>query len=116
MNKLLTHYSYDECTDENLLFEKLNQLVDDSKISYKIEEKYIFKIEDLELTDEDIKDDIQMFRVGLLIGAGIEYSLSGNTAIVAGVTYNNGFTNTLRGDHVQTDEADEVVFENQKQV
>jgi long-subunit fatty acid transport protein len=55
-----------------------------------------------------------MFRVGLLIGAGIEYSLSGNTAIVAGVTYNNGFTNTLRGDHVQTDDADEVVFENQK--
>jgi opacity protein-like surface antigen len=68
----------------------------------------------IERPDEDIKDDIQMFRVGLLIGAGIEYSLSGNTAIVAGVTYNNGFTNTLRGDHVQTDEADEVVFENQK--
>jgi opacity protein-like surface antigen len=68
----------------------------------------------LDRPDEDIKDDIQMFRVGLLVGAGIEYSLSGNTAIVAGVTYNNGFTNTLRGDHVQTDEADEVVFENQK--
>ena len=51
MDKLLTHYSYDECSDENLLFEKLDQLVDDSKISYKIEEKYIFKIEDLELTD-----------------------------------------------------------------
>jgi hypothetical protein len=61
MNKLLTHYSYDECTDENLLFEKLNQLVDDSKISYKIEEKYIFKIEDLELTDEDIEDLVQTF-------------------------------------------------------
>jgi len=61
MDKLLTHYSYDECSDENLLFEKLDQLVDDSKISYKIEEKYIFKIEDLELTDEDIEDLLQTF-------------------------------------------------------
>jgi hypothetical protein len=61
MDKLLTHYSYDECSDENLLFEKLDQLVEDSKISYKIEEKYIFKIEDLELTDEDIDDLLQTF-------------------------------------------------------
>ena len=61
MDKLLTHYSYDECSDENLLFEKLDQLVEDSKISYKIVEKYIFKIEDLELTDEDIDDLLQTF-------------------------------------------------------
>lgn len=64
--------------------------------------------------DNDIKDDIQIFRVGLLIAGGIEYGLSGNTSLVAGVTYNNGFTNTLKGDHVQTDDGDEVIFESLK--
>ena len=64
--------------------------------------------------DNDIKDDIQLFRVGLLVGAGIEYGLSGNTSLIAGITYNNGFTNALKGDHVQTDDRDEVVFESQK--
>jgi opacity protein-like surface antigen len=61
--------------------------------------------------DEDIKNDINIFRVGLLIGAGIEYSLSGNTAVLAGITYNNGFTDVLDGDLVVTDESDKPVFE-----
>lgn len=63
--------------------------------------------------DDDIKDDTQIFRVGLLIGAGIEYGLSGNSAVVVGVSYNNGFTNVLKGEVVQTDDRDEVVFESQ---
>lgn len=61
--------------------------------------------------DEDIKDDVKIFRVGLLIGAGIEYSLSGNTAVVAGIMYNNGFTNILNNDLVTTDDGDKTVFE-----
>ncbi|MFM1998753.1 MAG: hypothetical protein RL204_700 [Bacteroidota bacterium] len=61
--------------------------------------------------DEDIKNDINIFRVGLLIGAGIEYSLSGNTAVLAGISYNNGFTDVLDGDLVVTDESDKPVFE-----
>jgi opacity protein-like surface antigen len=61
--------------------------------------------------DEDIKNDINIFRVGLLIGAGIEYSLSGNTAVHAGITYNNGFTDVLDGDLVVTDDSDKPVFE-----
>jgi opacity protein-like surface antigen len=63
------------------------------------------------LEDEDIKDDIKIFRVGLLIGAGIEYSLSGNTAVVAGLMYNNGFTNILNNELVTTNEKDAPVFE-----
>lgn len=64
--------------------------------------------------DNDIKDDIQIFRVGLVIGGGIEYGLSGNTSLIAGITYNNGFTNALKGDHVQTDDGNEVVYESLK--
>lgn len=61
--------------------------------------------------DEDIKNDVNIFRVGLLIGAGIEYSLSGNTAVHVGITYNNGFTDVLDGDLVVTDDSDKPVFE-----
>ncbi len=47
--------------------------------------------------DVDIKGDTPLMRASLIIGAGIEYSLGGNTALLAGLTFNNGFTNVLQG-------------------
>jgi len=61
--------------------------------------------------DEDIKDDINLFRASLIIGGGIEYSLSGTTAIIAGITYNNGFSNSLKSRGVLTNDSDAVVYE-----
>ncbi len=61
--------------------------------------------------DEDIKDDIALFRAGLIMGLGIEYGLSGNTALIAGVTYNNGFTNILRNKGIATDDRDAVIYQ-----
>lgn len=49
-----------------------------------------------ELEDEDVKDSIQPFRAGLVIGAGLEYNFSGSTTLQAGVNYHNGFTNLLK--------------------
>ena len=43
--------------------------------------------------DEKISDEINLFRAGLVVGAGAEYNISGNTAIVLGLSYHNGFTN-----------------------
>jgi hypothetical protein len=45
--------------------------------------------------DEDFQDNTNLFRAGLVIGGGLEYNFSGNTAILAGITYNNGLTNLL---------------------
>ncbi len=39
---------------------------------------------------------INSFRGSLQIGAGAEYSLSGNTALVVGLIFNNGLTNMLK--------------------
>ncbi len=39
---------------------------------------------------------INSFRGSLQIGAGVEYSLSGNTALVVGLIFNNGLTNMLK--------------------
>lgn len=46
----------------------------------------------------NISDDIKLFRASLIVGAGIEYSISGSTAIQVGLTFNNGFSNILNGE------------------
>ncbi len=46
-------------------------------------------------TDVDISDYTHLFKASLIMGAGAEYSLLGNTAIVIGLYYNNGFSNVL---------------------
>ncbi|MFT6166085.1 MAG: hypothetical protein ACJAV5_001270 [Vicingaceae bacterium] len=46
----------------------------------------------------DYNDEINLFRAALIIGAGVEYNLSGSTSLVAGVTFNNGFTNIFSKD------------------
>lgn len=43
----------------------------------------------------EIDDVTNLFKASLIMGAGAEYSLLGNTAIVIGLYYNNGFTNPL---------------------
>lgn len=47
------------------------------------------------LEDEDYQDNTNLLRAGLVIGGGLEYNFSGNTALMAGITYNNGLTNLL---------------------
>ncbi len=49
---------------------------------------------------EDINDDVRLFRTSLIIGGGAEYSLSGDVSVVAGIIFNNAFSNVLRGDGV----------------
>ena len=41
-----------------------------------------------------IDSDIKLFRASMIIGGGIERTLSGSTALVVGVNYNASFTNT----------------------
>jgi hypothetical protein len=50
---------------------------------------------------EDIGDDIGIFRTSLIIGGGIEYNLSGDASIVAGLLFNNAFNNILKGNGVE---------------
>ncbi|HTA26796.1 MAG TPA: porin family protein [Bacteroidia bacterium] len=41
----------------------------------------------------NISSQTDFFRVSLVIGGGVEYTLAGNTALQASLTYNNCFTN-----------------------
>ena len=40
----------------------------------------------------DNTDNINIFRAAMILGAGIEYNLSGNTSFYTGLRFNNGFT------------------------
>ncbi|MBC8146881.1 MAG: PorT family protein [Bacteroidetes bacterium] len=51
----------------------------------------------LTIDDVDIKKDVSFFRESLIIGLGIEYSLGGTTSLMGGITFNNGFTDILKG-------------------
>lgn len=48
--------------------------------------------------DEDVISDIALFKMALVVGAGMEYSLSSGPTLFGGLTYNNAFTNALDGD------------------
>ena len=40
----------------------------------------------------DIQEDINFYRAGLVLGAGLEYDIAKSTSITTGLTYNNGLT------------------------
>jgi hypothetical protein len=49
------------------------------------------EIDDYELNNQNISDEVKLFNLGYYIGAGVEYSIGGNAAVVLGLTYTNGF-------------------------
>jgi hypothetical protein len=64
--------------------------------SYPAEEKFIpndANNNNLDFTKHI--DDINFLRASMILGAGIEYNLSGNASFYAGIRFNNGFTDIL---------------------
>lgn len=43
-------------------------------------------------SDENIYKYTNLYRAGLIIGGGMEYDVAENTSVIAGLTFNNGFT------------------------
>ncbi len=55
-----------------------------------------FDTEDLE--NENAKEFMNEFNVNMIIGAGLEYTISGSTVITGGLEFNNGFFDVFDGD------------------
>jgi Outer membrane protein beta-barrel domain len=45
----------------------------------------------------DVMDDINNFNLSMIIGAGLEYTLSGSTVLLGGIQFNNGFLDAFDG-------------------
>ncbi len=63
-------------------------------------------------TDEDLKKEVALLRAALVIGGGFEYNLSGNTNIMVGITFSNGFSNFYGKDQVtyKTDDKGDIIL------
>jgi hypothetical protein len=47
----------------------------------------------------DVYDDLRFIRESLIVGAGAKFIIEGSTLIFANITFDNGFTNVLKGDN-----------------
>ena len=48
-----------------------------------------------DILNESASEEINWINLSLVIGAGVEYNISGNTSLMLGITFNNGFVNQL---------------------
>lgn len=62
----------------------------------------------------DISSEINFFRASLVIGLGAEYNISGNTSIVFGISFDNGFMNVLSKDNYDKDEYGNAIGKTKK--
>ncbi|MFN8153881.1 MAG: porin family protein [Bacteroidia bacterium] len=61
---------------------------------YIIRSKYDTEKED----NLDAKEAMNEFNINMLIGAGLEYTISGTTVLTGGIEFNNGFFDVFDGD------------------
>ncbi len=47
--------------------------------------------------DEDISNEVAFLRESLIIGLGVEYFIDQSTSLMAGISFDNGLTNMLKG-------------------
>jgi len=67
--------------------------------SYAFDETNMVFVEDLE--NLNIKDEINIFNIGFHLGAGIEYSLGGSTAVIVEFQYHNNFLDMTKDNSEQ---------------
>ncbi len=65
---------------------------------------------DVSINDEDVSSDISLLRASLLVGAGAEIKISGNTYMQIGVSYQNGFNSVIKGDTYETNDNGDIVI------
>jgi hypothetical protein len=88
--------------ERNYLFQQ--DLVEDQLVWVASERETVLE------ENADLAQNVALFRASMIIAAGIEYSLSGTTSILVGLTYNNGFTNSFARKDVLKTEKDGPIF------
>ena len=60
-----------------------------------------------------ISQDVNWLNIALVIGVGIEYNISGNTSLLLGLTYHNGFINQMDTKLNEFDANGNALFDNE---
>jgi hypothetical protein len=58
--EMFNYYTLDECIDKSSVFEKLNDLKNEGKITYSVEGE-VLKINDIDLEENDIEELTEVF-------------------------------------------------------
>lgn len=61
---------------------------------------------------EKISEEIRLFRTALLLGLGVEYPLGPSLKAVGGVSFNNGFSDILKGSNLDNSSLSHKAFAN----
>lgn len=75
---------------KTLVNDQVNQMNSGSGVGYNTSQE--------EIADLKINDDMNIIRLGLVIGGGAEWNLSGSTSMLFGLHFFQGFTNTVQKD------------------
>jgi len=60
----------------------------------------------------NIDSDVRLLRESLIVGAGAEYSLTEDMSAFVGITFDNGFTNILKGKNTVNTSVDQYAITN----
>jgi hypothetical protein len=58
--------------------------------------------DEFRLAPNDYDTRVSSYRAGLIVGAGIQYNIFGNSMLVVGLRFDNGFTNMVKDDRLKT--------------
>ena len=53
---------------------------------------------EIEYQDVPVEDEVALMRAAMIVGLGIEYNLSGKTALLLGATFSNGLFNVANNE------------------
>ena len=56
---------------------------------------------DNQIDNENISKELNLFNLSYFFGGGLEYSLGGNTALIGGIIFNNGFIDVLNSKNIK---------------
>ncbi len=60
-------------------------------------DKFEYDANSIDYGKQDVIKKINNIRIAMVISGGIEYSLGGSTSLIVGATFNNGFSDVLKG-------------------
>ena len=64
---------------------------------------------EIEFKDVPVEDEVALMRAAMIVGLGIEYNLSGKTALLVGATFNNGLFNVANNRNFGSNRTEEHI-------
>jgi hypothetical protein len=78
----------------------------------KANDQFVYEGGEVDKSNVDVQNDINLMRESLIIGGGVEIILKGSTVLVLDMTYDNGFNNILSDENPATPKVKPTAYHN----